>query len=454
MENLTLSFIDQSGREQSVEIETDFFTIGRHSASDLTIADSRLSREHVRFEKIGGRFFATDLGSSNGTALNGVRISGSTALKDGDLLDLGGAVAVKISIGNAEIEEDFAWDKPDIESAVEPETSAAASIPIQPKPTEPKGLNIGLFILAPLLGLLVVGLIFGVLYISRSKNSAAANSPSDDYVAELEDDNSTSTIESETNSRQGGNRTSDQTSNSVGNASFNGRVSDAPTTNSMNQFTNRQPDGGEYRTTNKPTQPFIENEKVERNAALFARRIAINDPKAFLTGEQAKRVDTKVKQIGKSSPLVANISSARKHGNAITKLAESKSLRPQFLAVAAITKLGNNRGDVLETAESVVEVYDKLRAQIGNQLYDDALLMVAAFDQGSAGETMKLRNTLEQLATEQKTEDTRVLRSIWFLEKSGKIAASDFDRALYFLAVGTITQNPKEFGYDIDPLIL
>ncbi len=180
--------------------------------------------------------------------------------------------------------------------------------------------------------------------------------------------------------------------------------------------------------------------------------MAQNDPTAFLTGDQAKRVDGKIKQLGKSSAIAENINSARKNASQIKALAASKNLQPQFLAVAAITKLGSSRGDIMQAATSVADVYDKLSIPIGHRLADDSLLMVAAYDQGAAGETLKMRNMLQALT--KANEGAREIRSIWFLEKNGKITQAEFDRALSFLAIGTIAENPKEFGLNADALTL
>ena len=160
-----------------------------------------------------------------------------------------------------------------------------------------------------------------------------------------------------------------------------------------------------------------------------------------------------MKQIGKSGALAENINAARKNAAQIKSLAASKNLKPQFLAVAAITKLGSGRGDIMQAAESVADVYYKLSTQIGSEFGEDSLLMVAAFDQGVAGDTMKMRNMLQDLATKS-TEGARTIRTIWFLQKNGKISQSEFDRALNFLAIGTITQNPKEFGVKAEALML
>jgi hypothetical protein len=99
----------------------------------------------------------------------------------------------------------------------------------------------------------------------------------------------------------------------------------------------------------------------------------------------------------------------------------------------------------------MAEVLGKLSVHIGTEFAEDCLLLIAAYDQGQAGETMKMRNMLQDLATKS-TESSRTIRTIWYLQKEGKITQADYDRALTFLAVGTIAQNPKEFGVNAEAL--
>ncbi len=65
--------------------------IGRSSGADLVIDDDTVSRRHAEFRGNRGAVEVEDLGSSNGTTLNGNPITGSLLLRDGDLLGLGSA---------------------------------------------------------------------------------------------------------------------------------------------------------------------------------------------------------------------------------------------------------------------------------------------------------------------------------------------------------------------------
>lgn len=65
--------------------------IGRHSGCDIVLSDSSVSRRQARLERIRGRFAITDLGSTNGTWVNGSRIV-SKILEPGDEVALGTTV--------------------------------------------------------------------------------------------------------------------------------------------------------------------------------------------------------------------------------------------------------------------------------------------------------------------------------------------------------------------------
>jgi pSer/pThr/pTyr-binding forkhead associated (FHA) protein len=62
--------------------------IGRHRECDHRLACRFVSRRHCGFSVRGGRVWVEDLGSRNGTRLNGQPVEGPRPLHDGDRLDL------------------------------------------------------------------------------------------------------------------------------------------------------------------------------------------------------------------------------------------------------------------------------------------------------------------------------------------------------------------------------
>jgi pSer/pThr/pTyr-binding forkhead associated (FHA) protein len=69
-------------------VDRDWVVIGRGRGSDIVIAEPTMSRAHAAIGFDGERFFVQDLGSTNGTRVNGGREE-RAGLKDGDQIQLG-----------------------------------------------------------------------------------------------------------------------------------------------------------------------------------------------------------------------------------------------------------------------------------------------------------------------------------------------------------------------------
>ena len=412
MTRLRIKFTDDEGEEKWVTVDSPEFAIGRHSSNDLAIVDSRLSRDHALIERRGDDFFISDRGSSNGTSLNGVRLLQPSRLKNGDKADLGGGVELDF-----EIEE----------KAPAPDHTPQPSVVSTPNAAQPMvgesgdGFPIGTILIAPLLGFFILAIALGAIYISRGNSSAE--------VVEIDN-------------REHRQRGNDDAGNDLPSPSAT-RVSPSPSTTS---------------TTASPipsaTQAVTgDDSKIEKNAAAFLRRAAQNDQRAFITTEQAKLVESAVKQLSGSPAIADNLKAARRGTADITSLAASKGLKPQFLVAAALAKLGTTRGDVVQTARSMVETLGRLNTQIGTDISEDALLLIAAYDQGESGDFSRMINMVQKEVIKY-PESAREVRTIWFLHKNGKITDAEFGMALRFLAIGTISQNPADFGVNAEALVL
>ncbi|MFE2146700.1 DUF1707 and FHA domain-containing protein [Streptomyces sp. NPDC059456] len=63
--------------------------IGRDPGNGLRLTDETVSRVHAELGMRDGVWVLTDLGSSNGTTVNGRRVTGSVAVRDGDQIGFG-----------------------------------------------------------------------------------------------------------------------------------------------------------------------------------------------------------------------------------------------------------------------------------------------------------------------------------------------------------------------------
>ena len=78
--------ISSDGRQFAVAIGST--VIGRGEGAQVRLADVGISRQHARLDYDGTRMVLTDLGSTNGTTVNGNRIT-AAALQHGDVIQLG-----------------------------------------------------------------------------------------------------------------------------------------------------------------------------------------------------------------------------------------------------------------------------------------------------------------------------------------------------------------------------
>ena len=83
--------------DQTFELHKDVYTLGREAGNDIIINDPQISRHHARLTLQGGSYVLEDLGSTNGSFVNGRRITGPTALSPGDMVGLGDTVVLSVS---------------------------------------------------------------------------------------------------------------------------------------------------------------------------------------------------------------------------------------------------------------------------------------------------------------------------------------------------------------------
>lgn len=109
---------------QRLELEGEL-VIGREGVA-VTIEDSELSRRHAAVRPVEGGFEVVDLGSLNGTFVNGRRIDGPTRLVGGDSIKLGQSVL------ELEAPRAPATAMSAVPAAAQPAASPASGVPDDP----------------------------------------------------------------------------------------------------------------------------------------------------------------------------------------------------------------------------------------------------------------------------------------------------------------------------------
>lgn len=100
MENDTFRLIVRRGPQpnQVYELTNEVTNLGRDITNDIVINDREVSRHHLRFTSGADGYTLEDLGSTNGTFINGKRVTGAVSLKNGDMVGLGETVTLQFEI--------------------------------------------------------------------------------------------------------------------------------------------------------------------------------------------------------------------------------------------------------------------------------------------------------------------------------------------------------------------
>ena len=468
MVELFLKYVDEDGEEQEISVEEEEFIAGRHSDNDLSFLDSRLSREHIKIQRYADVFVVSDLDSSNGTTLNDEDLDEPIGLKNEDILNLGGGLEVEVILINDDpnAQENSGGGgggsggggSDDEDDSASGSSSNSASKSASASASSSGGSGIGkALILAPILGLFLIVTAVGGFFLlgGMPEKEVVKNDTNDSSDSDVFDDTfirSTDSIDEDDDDST----SSEDTGNTLETPPT---TDDIPPTNTdpIPTDTSTLIENTETTETNTNSPPIPDEsedtQKIRNSSFRFMRGIARSNQKPVLLNNQLAILESKVNRFKGSGALASNIKNAQSNAGAIKQLAVSKNLKAEFLTTAALAKLGNSKGNVLSKAQEMAEVLDNLNIQIGDEQADDSLIMMAAYNQGVQNQFLKMRNTLQRLAAKNQNRASEI-RTIWFLKEKGELSNAQFDLALSFLAIGTITQNPKAFNVNANALKL
>jgi len=102
-------------------LEGDQITVGRDSNNEIVINDAEVSRRHARLTFQGGKYVLEDLGSTNGTFVNGQRLAGPRVLKPGEVVSFGEQIVLVFEATN-------------LDAGATMVSPRAAAVPAAPRP--------------------------------------------------------------------------------------------------------------------------------------------------------------------------------------------------------------------------------------------------------------------------------------------------------------------------------
>jgi hypothetical protein len=424
----TLTFEDEDGRRRTVALDAPRLRVGRGEENELRLAVSGLSRRHAQFELIGGRLYLSDLGSSNGTTVNGRAVGDAVEVYDGDAVVLGEALTLRVSEGAPpEAQEERSAPAADAPSPATPAPEAHAPKPSAFGPHVVVGGLVGLVLLA--------AVVLVALYLNGSGRGAA---PDEDPLAAEE-------VGSKSDGKAGA-KTDERVAV---------RTSDA---NARAAVASSEPTLATQPANVADVKSTASAGETDRDAVRRVMQRISNDDSPYVSDEGARDVARRAKAYAGSRALAERLRALSRGCAELTALARSNNLRPSLLAYAALAE--SEQGDPLEAARRMAPKLLTLRATFGTETANSTLLLVAAypypFDPVEGERTRRphpLATRLVKLGGEHPEVAATVARSVWFLREQRGISDEAYDLVVRLLAVGLVAQRPAEFGLDAPPFL-
>lgn len=118
------------------DLTKEITTFGRDVANDIVLGDPEVSRQHARLTRTPGGYVLEDLGSTNGSFVNGERLSSPRVLNPGDLLGMSEKITLTFEMAIPEVAATVASPAAGVERAA-PTIQEASRPPVEPPVVAP-----------------------------------------------------------------------------------------------------------------------------------------------------------------------------------------------------------------------------------------------------------------------------------------------------------------------------
>jgi len=381
---------------QTIEVDTKRFSIGRTPENDLVIEDTSLSRRHALIENFEGRFNLSDCGSSNGTFVNGRPVTALTELSDWDVLTFGGVgdILVRIELGTHASGVQQAGGVPIIANPITAANQSWLSGPV---------IAVGSAVIIILITVIA-------LLIGHNSNSPGGSKPvitkKTPAIIDNENDASTPNV-----------------------------TAPPPSISDSSHINSGSPESNEL-------------SMIETYASRVLSGIS-KDTHHVLTEKPLAEINAQVQHYKGSSTLRDELQAMKRSLPQVSATAKTNGVRTALAVYATLAQMDKDggRGDPGQVAATVCQSLSRTRAMFGDeQIANDTLLWVASLEEGPS-----LQSKITRFSG-RVSDSPSTIRTIWYLHDHQVINDQTHNFVLRFLAIGVIAQNPQKFGIAAEPL--
>ncbi len=170
-------------------------TFGRDQDNDISWDDSQVSRQHARLVRQENRLILEDLGSTNGTLVNGQPIVGQHLLQPADIISIGSSVfgvkgfAAPHTVGLTQVSLENPPYAPPVPTSTSPPPSPTAVSYRPASPTQPEEPKLNILAIGGVLAFIVAILILAAItayFLLRGQNTTEAQIPTVNITAPVD----------------------------------------------------------------------------------------------------------------------------------------------------------------------------------------------------------------------------------------------------------------------------
>lgn len=203
-----------------------------------------------------------------------------------------------------------------------------------------------------------------------------------------------------------------------------------------------------------PESPTIMGEtndlrRIEEQAKQVMRRISRDSRPYSFSESSLREIRTRTIELSRSSQLSHSLKQLQTRGDQVGASAAKEGLQPSLVMLLglAITN-GGESGDCVHAAAKAVPLLATLNKTFGSIDGDSCLILIAAFQEGpGTRRSHPLLRRINKVVTNPMTE-----RNVWYLNDQKALSAAAYALVIDTIAFGVISRNPREFGFDYEPL--
>ena len=203
------------------------------------------------------------------------------------------------------------------------------------------------------------------------------------------------------------------------------------------------------RRERKPIDQPDDLRRIEEQAKQVIRVMSRDNRSYSFSERSLKEIQSRTVELSRSPQLLDALRQLQVKGDVVVARSAKEGLQPGLVMLLglALTQ-GGASGDPVKAAIDAVPLLASLNKTFGSREGDSCLVLIAAFSEGAGTRrSHPLLRRMNRVVTNPLTQ-----RNVWYLNEQRVLSGNAYALVIDTIAFGVITRNPRQFGFDSDPL--